>query len=98
MSRFDHQWQKLIAAARQAPADHGAPAPYGFATRVAAQAAVLPVMPWPPLERFAMRGLLIAAVCGISAVVFNFSVFSTDQADVYATGTTDVVVDLLDIS
>ncbi len=96
MNRFDHQWQKLIVAARQAPADSGA-APYGFATRLAAQAAGLPTAPWLPLERFAVRGLFLAAVCGVTAVAFNYSAFSTEQ-DIYSTGTTDVVVDLLDIS
>lgn len=98
MNRFDHQWQKLIAAARQAPADPGAAAPYGFATRVAAQAAVQPLTPWLSLERLALRGLFIAAVCSVSAVAFNYSVFSTDQGELMVTGTTEVVVDLLDIS
>ncbi len=98
MNRFDHQWQKLIVAARQAPADPGAAAPYGFATRVAAQAVALPPAPWLSLERFAVRGLLLAAVCGVTAIAFNYSVFFTEQSDIYATGTTDVVVDLLDIS
>jgi hypothetical protein len=97
MNRFEHQWQKLIAAARQAPADGGS-APYGFATRIVAQAVALPVAPWLSLERFAVRGLFLAAVCGVTAVAFNYSVFSTEQADLSATGTTDVVVDLLDIS
>ena len=95
MNRFDHQWQKLTALARQAPADAAA-APYGFATRVAAQGFALPPAPW--LERFALRGLLVAAACSVAAVVFNFAEFSTDQGDVYATGTTDTVVELLDLS
>jgi hypothetical protein len=98
MNRFDHQWQKLIIAARQAPADAGAAAPFGFATRVAAQAAVQPATPWLPLERFAVRGLFLAAICGLTAMAFNYSVFSTEPADLSATGTTDVVADLLDIS
>lgn len=98
MNRFEHQWQKLITAARQVPADPGAAAPYGFATRIAAQAAVHPGTPWLSLERFALRGLFVAAVCGLATAAFNYSVFSTDQADMLATGTTDVVVDLLDIS
>ena len=97
MNRFDHQWQKLIVLARQAPADAGA-APYGFATRVAAQAVALPPAPWRSLERFALRGLLVAAVCSVAAVAFNFADLSSDQTDIYATGTTDTVVELLDIS
>jgi len=97
MNRSDHQWQKLIALARQAPADTGA-APYGFATRVAAQGFALPPAPWLSLERFAFRGLLVAAVCSVAAVAFNFTDLSADQSDIYATGTTDTVVELLDIS
>jgi len=97
MNRFEHQWQKLIVLARQAPA---APAelPFGFATRVAAQAAGLPAAPWRSLERFALRGLLVAAACSMAAVAFNYSVLAADQADIYATGTADTVVELLDIS
>ena len=98
MNRFDSQWQKLIVAARQAPADPTATAPYGFATRIAAQAVALPATSWLPLERFAFRGLLLAATCGIFAAALNFSSVSTDQNDMLATGTADVVVDLLDIS
>ena len=97
MNRFDHHWQKLITLARSAPADVGA-APYGFATRVAAQGFALPPAPWLSLERFALRGLLVAAACSVAAVVFNFAELSTDQGDIYATGTTDTVVELLDIS
>jgi hypothetical protein len=96
MNRFDHQWQKLITAARQAPAEAGSAAPYGFATRIAAQAATLPSTPWFPLERFAVRGLFLAAVCGVTAMAFNYS--ATEQADLPATGITDVVADMLDIS
>jgi hypothetical protein len=98
MNRFEHQWQKLIVAARQAPVSAADAAPYGFGTRVAAQAAAQPATPWLPLERFALRGLFVAAVCSLTAFAFNYSVFSTDQADILATGTTDVVMDLLDIS
>jgi hypothetical protein len=98
MNRFEHQWQKLIALARSAPTDPAA-MPFGFATRVAAQAAALPAgTPWRSIERFAFRGLLVAGACSVAAVVFNYSVPSSDQTDLYATGTTDAVVDLLDIS
>ncbi|HEY0864819.1 MAG TPA: hypothetical protein VGD97_11995 [Lacunisphaera sp.] len=97
MNRFDHQWQKLTALARQAPAAPGE-LPYGFATRVAAQAAALPATPWLPLERFALRGLFLAGICSAAAAAFNFSTLTTDQADIYATGTADTVIELLDIS
>ncbi len=98
MNTFDHQWQKLTALARSAPVDP-AVAPYGFATRVAARAAAAPAAgPWAFFERFALRGLVVAAACGVAAVALNYSVLSSDQTDIYATGTTDSVVELLDIS
>jgi hypothetical protein len=97
MNRYDRQWQKLVALARQAPAEAGA-APYGFATRVTALAVAQAPAPWVPLERFALRGLLLAAVCSAAAVAFNFTALFSDQAELYTTGTTDTVVELLDIS
>ncbi len=97
MNRYDQHWQQLVALARQAPVDPGA-APYGFATRIAAAQAAQPVAPWLPLERFALRGLFLAAVCSVAAVAFNFAELSGEQTDVYATGTTDTLVELLDIS
>ena len=99
MSSFDHQWQRLTALARRAPADRDTAVPPGFATRVAAQAVSLPAgTPWLSLERFALRGLVVAAACSVAAVAYNFSILSSDQADTYATGTTDTVVELLDLS
>ena len=99
MNSFDRQWQRLTALARQAPAHGDVAIPTGFATRVAARASALPAgTPWQFLERFAVRGLVAAAVCSVAAVVYNFSILSSDQADTYATGTTDTVAELLDIS
>lgn len=99
MSQFDHQWQRLAALARQAPANRDDAAPAGFATRVAARASALPSgTPWLSLERYALRGLLAAAVCSAAAVAFNFSLLSSEQADIYTTGTTDSVVEMLDLS
>lgn len=96
MSPFDRQWQKLIALARSAPADPAA-MPYGFATRVAAQAAAAPAAgPWAVLERFALRGLMVAAAFGVAAVAFNYSSLLSDRAEDYAS--TDTVGELLDLS
>ena len=97
MNRFEQQWQKLTAAARSARDERAAAAPYGFATRVAALAAVLPARaPWAPFERFALRGLLVAASLGFAAVAFNYSAFLSDQSDEYAGA--DTVTELLDFS
>jgi hypothetical protein len=99
MSQFDQQWQKLTALARQAPAENDCAIPLGFATRAAARAvAVSAAGPWLYLERLALRGLLAAGACCAAAVAYNFSELTSDQTDIYATGTADAVVDLLDIS
>ena len=99
MNRFEHQWQKLTALARSAPVEPEAAAPYGFATRVAAQAAALPAgTPWLSLERFALRGLVAAAACSLAAVAVNYAELSSDQHDNYVSGTADSIVELLDIS
>ncbi|MBI2815187.1 MAG: hypothetical protein HYX71_12995 [Opitutae bacterium] len=99
MNRFDCQWQKLTALARQAPADPGADTPHGFATRVAARAAALPAAtPWRAFERFAFRGLVAAAACCLAAVAFNYSEFSADPTDSYVNSTADSIDELLDIS
>ncbi len=97
MSQFEQQWQRLTALARQAPADRDTAVPPGFATRVAARAGALPVgTPWLFLERFALRGLVVAAVFGVAAVAFNYSSLLSDQGEDYAS--TDTVGELLDLS
>jgi hypothetical protein len=97
MNRFDHPWQKLTALARQAPAGRDPVAPPGFATRVVARAAALP----PPspgvfLERWALRGLLVAAACGVAAVALNYYPPAAESADDDAAA--DAVSELLDLS
>lgn len=99
MSQFDQQWQKLTALARQAPADRDTALPPGFATRLAARAAAAPASgPWFALERFALRGFIAAAVCGVAAAAYGIPSLASDQTDIYATGTADTVAELLDLS
>lgn len=98
MSSFDHQWQKLTALARSAPVDP-ASAPFGFAARVVARASSSPAdSAWAAFEQFALRGLVIAAVFGVASMALNYSFLSSDQADIYATGAVNSIVELLDIS
>jgi hypothetical protein len=97
MNRFDRQWQKLAALARQAPDDRDSAAPPGFATRVAARAAAMPAGgPWEVFERFALRGLVVAAACGVAAIVLNYSSPASEPSDDYAA--TDTVGELLNLS
>ena len=96
MNPFDHHWRKLTALARSAPADPAA-APFGFATRVTARAATLPAAsPWAAFERFALRGLVVAAAFGVAAIAFNYSSLLSDPADEYASA--DTVGELLELS
>ena len=97
MNRFDHQWRKLAALARQARDERGLAAPYGFATRVAALAATVPAAsPWAPFERFALRGLLVAAAFGVGAIAFNYTTIMSEPGDEYAV--TDTMSEMLDLS
>ena len=97
MSPFDHQWQRLTALARQARPDLDAVVPPGFSTRVAARAATLPVAgPWALFERFALRGLVVAAVYSAAANAYNYSSLQSDQGEDYASS--DTVGELLELS
>lgn len=87
MNRFDQDWQKLVALARQAPREEDADLPPGFATRVAALAAA-PTTPaaWAGLERLALRGFMAAAACCVAVVAYSYFDPSANAAD-------DVVLD-----
>jgi hypothetical protein len=95
MNRPDQAWQRLAAAARRAPAEPVDPAPFGFATRVAAQAlSAAPVGAANSLlEKFALRGLIAAAACSVAAAAFGFSALTAEQE--YETMTGDLVTEVL---
>ena len=97
MNSFDRQWQKLAAAARLAGDERGDAAPYGFAVRVAARGLAAPAenAGWF-LERFAVRGLVIAMLFSASAAAFNYSAVFSDPADDYAN--VDSIDEMLDLS
>jgi len=97
MNRFDHRWQKLIALARLARDDRDTAAPHGFAMRVCALAADTPVAgPWSSFERFALRGLLVAAAFGMAAIAFNYPALLSEQPDDYVAS--DAVSEMFDLS
>jgi len=98
MNQFDQQWRKLTSLARQAKDSRDHSIPYGFSTRVAAHAAGMSFdSTFVPVENFALRGLLVAAVCGIAAMAFDYASFATStQTDAYVAA--DMVGDLLDLS
>lgn len=95
MNRFDHQWQKLTALARQAPLEDAARAPFGFATRMAATGlAQRPSSPWARFERYAFRGLLAAVMVSAAAVAFNFTTAPAGQDEfLFADDTVSQILD-----
>ena len=97
MNRFDQDWQRLVALARQVPRDEDAAVPPGFATRVAALAAA-PTSPasWAGLERLALRGFVAATACCAAAVAYSYFGRSPDLAE--DAGIDDTVSEILDLS
>jgi hypothetical protein len=77
----DHSWNRLIAAARRAPAEAVTTASYGFATRVAALALAAERPVRSIFERFALRAVGLASLLAIASVCANFSVFTADAEE-----------------
>jgi hypothetical protein len=75
-------WQRLIAAARRAPADErDTAAPHGFATRVAARALTAEPPMASLLERFSWRALGVAGLLAVACVAADYSVFAGNSDD-----------------
>jgi hypothetical protein len=66
-------WDRLVAAARRAPVPAAASAPFGFATRVAAQGLSAEPLVDAPFERMALRAMGVACLLALSAVAVNYS-------------------------
>lgn len=89
MNRPDKAWQRLVTAARRAPVDTAAPVPYGFATRVAAQALAQPVPAGLSLERLALRALGVACLAAVLGIAANYSVITNGSTEEEGFFTTD---------
>jgi len=81
MTPPDKAWQRLVVAARRAPADAPAEVPHGFATRVAAQALAQPMPAGLSLERLALRALGVACLAAALGVAANYSVLTNGGAE-----------------
>lgn len=73
MKDFASQWQRLVAAARQAPEERATSAPPGFATRVAARA----LSAEPPglaalFERLSFRALAVAGLLMVATLAVSY--------------------------
>lgn len=73
MSDFEKAWEKLTAAARRAPGGADESAPFGFSTRVAAQALGAGRPEPSPFARLAIRAALLSCVLAAAAVGVNYS-------------------------
>lgn len=89
MNPPDKAWQRLVAAARRAPAGATAAAPFGFATRVAAQALAQPAPAGLSLERLAYRALGVACLTAVLGVATHFALFATAGGEEEGFFTTD---------
>ncbi len=82
MKDFDYRWQRLVTAARNAPAADGGAAPYGFATRIAAQAMnETPSLMVAVFGRFSVRALYLACLLTLVSVAANYLAFAGSADD-----------------
>lgn len=95
-----NEWQRLIEAARRAPDQNDPKAPYGFATRVAAQAAaVQPVSAATWIcERLSLRALGVAALVAVVAVATSINPIQQMIEDEAMALQLDPVTELADVS
>ena len=82
MNPSDEKWQRLTVAARRSTDDRDAAAPYGFATRVVAQAWTTERPAVSLVERFAWRALGVACLFAVLGVVVNYSAWKDNSGPV----------------
>ncbi len=92
-------WQKLTTAARRAPEDTASlQAPYGFATRVVAQAFAVADRPVAQMiEGLSWRALGISALIMIAVVAINLSPVLNSIDDEVTALTDDEITELASI-
>jgi hypothetical protein len=99
-----HPWQRLAAAARRANEDRDTAAPYGFATRVAAQSMAQEPTNASLFARFSLRALGIACLLMVTAFAANYSLITAAPVTEDDSGTLsgalsdDPVAEVLDIT
>ena len=94
-----HPWSRLTAAARRAPDTRDTAAPYGFATRVAAQAMAIDRATGSLFERLSLRALGVACLLALASFAMNYSTITGTHADEeLLIGSEDTVAVLLDLS
>lgn len=81
MKPSEFKWQRLVRAARRATDARDEAAPYGFATRVAAQALATRESSNPLMERLAWRALGVACLVAVLGVAANYSLLQNGNAE-----------------
>ncbi|MGD1030375.1 MAG: hypothetical protein ABSA05_04465 [Opitutaceae bacterium] len=73
MKRPNPAWDRLVAAARNAPDDRDVQAPFGFSTRVAALAMASGRPARSQIERYSIRAMILACTLAAAAIAANYS-------------------------
>ena len=93
-------WQRLVAAARQAPPAGDLSAPYGFSTRVAALAFAPPAPAASIFARYSLRAAAVAGLLALAAVAANYTAIKGAFVDesVPVSPTDDPVGEVVDLA
>lgn len=92
---YNQPWARLTAAARRAPLAGETAAPYGFATRVVAQAFSLERPMRSLFERFSLRAVAVASLLAVLSVVANYSAINSVTTEEEFSATTEDPVTVL---
>jgi hypothetical protein len=98
MNKHGKAWQRLAAAARQAPVAGDASAPFGFSTRVAALAFVAERGAPSIFGRLALRAAVVAGLLAVLAIGVNYSAIKAafeDEPQIIAND--DPIAEVVDI-
>ena len=98
MKPDDKSWQKLVAAARRAPAAGDESAPFGFSTRVAALAFERPSTPESAFARLSLRAAAVAGLLAVAAVAANYSaIMGAFDDDTSTAAADDPIAEVVDL-
>ena len=89
MSMPNQSWDRLVAAARQAPQEADAEAPFGFATRVVALSRRPEGRGASIFGRYSLRALGVASILAVASVAANYSAIATAFSDDQPVAVTD---------
>ena len=89
MNKYDKAWQRLAAAARRAAPERDESAPYGFSTRVVAQAFARERGAPSAFARLSLRAAAVACLLAVAAVAVNYPAIENAFGDEPAVAAND---------